>query len=181
VDAGDFTGRLLNGERVLWLGRPSQGLLFTSRDWLMIPFSLLWGGFAIFWEATVLQTRSSAPLLFKLWGVPFILIGLYLIAGRFVFDAWIRRKTRYALTNQRILIARSGGFGTFTAVGLDGVPDVQLKAQANGRGTMHFGRPAPNWGRAAVWTPALDPTPQFMAIDNAQAVFDQIQRAIRAA
>jgi hypothetical protein len=109
------------------------------------------------------------------------LIGLYLIAGRFVFDAWIRRKTRYALTNRRILIARSGRFGTFTAVGLDRVPDVQLKASGNGRGTIHFGSPAPNWARAAVWTPALETTPQFMEIDNAQAVFDQIQRAIRAA
>ncbi len=72
-----LAGRLLNGEKIVWWGRPAQGLLLTSRDWMLIPFSLLWGGFAIFWEASVLST--DGPVFFKLWGVPFVLIGLYLL------------------------------------------------------------------------------------------------------
>jgi hypothetical protein len=32
-----------------------------------------------------------------------------------------------------------------------------------------------------IWTPALDPTPQFVAIEDAQRIYDQIDRASRRA
>ena len=38
----NFTNRLLKGEKIVWSGQPSQGLLLTGQDWLLIPFSLLW-------------------------------------------------------------------------------------------------------------------------------------------
>ncbi len=181
---GDFTGRLLDGERVIWSGRPGQGVRLTSRDGLLIPFSLIWGGFAIFWEMLVMQ--HPAPFFFWLFGVPFVLAGLYLIAGRFVVDAWIRSKTSYAVTNRRILIARSEPFGKLVSLNLDRLPDVELQEDGNGRGTLRFGPATPfwgyrGWGGFALWTPALDPTPQFIAIDNAQSVFNQIQNSIPSA
>jgi hypothetical protein len=37
----DLAERLLAGERLVWSGRPAQGLLLTSRDALLIPISLL--------------------------------------------------------------------------------------------------------------------------------------------
>ncbi len=178
MDEGDFTGRLLKGEKIVWWGQPGQGLLFTSRDWLLIPFSLLWGGFAFFWETTVLNT--NAPFFMKLWGVPFVLIGLYFVAGRFLFDAWIRRGMNYAVTDKRVLILRSGPFNKFSAISLDQLPDANLSESADGRGTIRFGAPAPYWaGRGfSAWTPALDPTPQFIAIEDARRVFDYIQNAV---
>jgi hypothetical protein len=177
VNGTDFPVRLLDGEKILWSGRPGQGLLFTAPDWFLIPFSLLWCGFVIFWEAMVLH--SKAPGFFALWGVPFILAGLYFTVGRFVIDAYLRGNTRYALTNRRILIARSGAFGKVTSVSLDRLPDMQLTERADGRGTIRFGQPAPYWGWGgwSSWTPAADATPQFIAIDDAQSVFDRIQRA----
>ena len=39
---------LLSGESLAWAGRPNPSVIFHSDDWYMIPFSLLWGGFAIF-------------------------------------------------------------------------------------------------------------------------------------
>lgn len=172
----DFTNRLLKGEKIVWSGQPSQGLLLTGQDWLLIPFSLLWGGFAIFWESSALATTS--PVFVKLWGVPFLLIGLYLVAGRFLFDAWVRRRMRYAVTNKRILIFRSWPFSKMTALSLDHLPDLSLIESSDGRGTIRFGQQVPLWGRGggfSGWTPALDPTPQFIAIENARRVFDQIQ------
>ena len=92
-----ITKRLLPNEKVVWWGQPVQGLMLTRRDGILIPFSLLWGGFAIFWETSVL--RSGAPFPFALFGVPFVLIGLFLIVGRFLFDSWLRRRMSYALTD----------------------------------------------------------------------------------
>ncbi len=62
----------------------------------MIPFSLLWCGFAIFWEVSVLST--DGPLIFKLWGIPFVIVGLYMAVGRFFIDAKQRAKMYYGVT-----------------------------------------------------------------------------------
>jgi hypothetical protein len=181
TDTSDLNERLLAGERILWSGRPAQGFLLTSRDAALIPMSLLWGGFAIFWE-TMVVTQAKTPGFFALWGIPFVLIGLYLIVGRFLVDAWIRSGMFYAVTDKRILISRSRPFAKFTAVSLDRLPDASITGNSGGRGTIRFGEPAPTWGRRnsmASWTPSLDPTPQFIAIDDARSVFDQVQRASR--
>jgi hypothetical protein len=177
--SNDFRSRLLSGETVLWSGQPGQGVWLTGQDWLMIPFSLLWCGFAVFWEFGVVTT--GAPGFFALWGGLFVLIGLYMVVGRFLFDAWCRRGMSYAVTNQRILISRSEPFGSFTAASLDRLPDATLTEQPSGRGTIRFGQPAARWGRGGwmVWAPSLDSTPQFIAIDNARNVFDLIQQTIR--
>jgi hypothetical protein len=178
--ADPFRDRLLTGEKVLWTGQPQQGIVFTASDILLIPFSVLWGGFAIFWEAAALH--GNPPLLFPAFGVPFVLVGLYLIIGRFIHDAWARSKTAYAVTSQRIFIARSAPFARFTALAIDKLPAIVLSEGSNGRGTITFGETSAYWRRGGFgpWTPALDPTPRFIGIENVRRVFDLIQRLTQA-
>ncbi|HEX4533794.1 MAG TPA: hypothetical protein VH000_06150 [Rhizomicrobium sp.] len=176
----DFQDRLLPGEHVFWTGRPGGGLMLTSRDTFLIPFSLLWGGFAIFWETSVLQ--SSAPIFFRLWGIPFVLVGLYFIAGRFFADAWIRGRLHYAVTDQRILIERKGISAAFTALPIDRLPSVTLVEKSNGRGTILFDQPQPFLGARGfgVWTPSASGPPQFALIDDSRTVYDKIQQLAEA-
>lgn len=109
-----------------------------------------------------------------------MLIGLYLIAGRFLFDAWIRRGMYYAITDKRILILRSAPFSKFIAMSLDRLPDASLSESGGDRGTIRFGTAVPYWGGSnfSGWTPSLDSTPQFLAIEEARRVFDHIQDAV---
>ncbi len=171
-----FSDRLMRGERVLWSGSPGQGILFTGRDIFLIPFSIMWCGFAIFW--TFSATNIAAPGFFTAWGMMFVVIGLYFVFGRFLVDAWLRRAMAYAVTDRRILIARGGLFARFTALGLDRLPELELRERANRRGTIRFGQAVSSWNNRNMggWSPAMDPTPQFIDIEDARSVFDLIQR-----
>jgi hypothetical protein len=188
MDDREFSDRLLEREDILWTGRPISGLLFSGADIFLIPFSLVWGGFAVLWETLVLGLLAQTLLagqyeaafslvLFALFGIPFVLVGLYLIAGRFVLDARVRAGTRYALTNRRVLILRIAPFARFTALSLDQLADASLSEGRAGRGTIHFGPQTASWGRQNTWMPWLDRTPQFFRIENAGSVFQQIQEA----
>src|SRR5579859_7840724 len=97
------------GESVLWAGRPNPSVIFHPSDWALVPFSLLWGGFAIFWEAGVtgifgFGNGKSAPLFFMLWGIPFVVAGQYFIWGRFFYAAWRKKRIFYVITNLRVIV-----------------------------------------------------------------------------
>ncbi len=167
----------LADERMLWSGRPGGGLLFRPIDLLLIPFSLLWCSFAIFWEWGV--STSGAPLFFRLWGVPFVLVGLYFVFGRFIIDMIVRRATCYELTNRRIIIERRGLFARTTTLFLSDMLSLSLKLRGSGRGTIRLGEDEQWWGLGRgmqAWSPALDRAPQLLNIERAEAVFDMIQR-----
>ncbi len=190
MDTDAFNGRLLQGERIVWSGRPAGGLLLTGWDIVAIPFSIFWCGFMVFWEGAAIFGATDAEkagptaapvLLFPLFGLPFICVGLFMVIGRFWLDAWIRARVRYALTDQRALIARSGPFRSFTSLYLERLPDVQIKERGDGRGTIVFGQRASLFfGRGySLWLPSLDATPQFLVIENPRQVFDLIQHKAR--
>lgn len=93
---------LRQGEQLLWAGQPDPGVRFTSADAFLVPFSVLWGGFAIFWEVAAITTVKQP--LFIIWGIPFVLMGLYFIFGRFIFKKRRKRATVYGLTNSRAIV-----------------------------------------------------------------------------
>lgn len=181
MEGDAFQGRLLSGERLIWSGQPPRGIALTARDIFLIPFSFLWGGFAIFWESTVVL--DHAPLFFMLWGVPFVLIGLFMIVGRFIADAWIRAHLFYALTNRRVLILRTGWPGSFTALPLEALPTTTLTERRDGRGTITFGQLSWFWRYRGFgsWLPAANGIPSFFRIADARRVYDQLQDLTAAA
>ncbi len=109
---------LLAGERLLWTGQPDPRVIFERVDIFLVPFSLLWGGFALVWEAGV---------------------GLYFIAGRFFCKAWRKRRTYYALTNKRALVLVEGRGRTLRACFLSAVPTINKSVRSSGVGTITFG------------------------------------------
>jgi len=178
--------QLAQGERLLWAGQPRRGIRLRAQDAFFIPFSLMWGGFAIFWEYSAITQTSHAPgpvaVIFPLFGLPFVAVGLYLIFGRFFADAHNRSRTFYGVTNERIIII-SGIFSHQTkSLQLRTLTDVSLTQRANGSGTITFGptnimngfSPGGGWpgsGRYAA--------PSFDLIEKAKDVYDIIRSAQR--
>jgi len=173
-----ITRELAPNERILWTGKPRQGIYLRVSDTFLIPMSLLWCAFVVFWEARVFN--SGAPLFFILWGIPFVLVGLYVVAGRFLVDAKQRSKTFYGLTEDRIIIV-SGLFQKKTkTLNLQTLSDISLTEREDRTGTITFGPSPPfySWVAGASW-PGLGQmaVPSFEAIENARTVYDLINNA----
>jgi hypothetical protein len=164
---------LERGETSLWIGVPRQGVVLRPSDALMIPFSILWGGFAVFWEVSVL--RTSAPSFFALWGIPFVLVGLYIIIGRFFVDARRRAHTSYALTSERVIIRTRNSVKSLSVRTLS---DVTLTERADGSGTITFGpNPFPSSMYAGTSWPGIAQPPAFEMIPDARRVYSQVRAA----
>lgn len=134
MDEYDF-GRpyMVGDEYILWKGKPEKGGLFTGREIIMLPFALIWLAFSAFWELTAIF--SGAPLLFCLWGVPFVGIGLYLLIGRFFHMAYLRKRTFYIVTNKKIMIKRGNRIEMHDGKTL---PPMDIQIHKNGNGTITF-------------------------------------------
>lgn len=138
-----LSDELAFGERILWDGHPDTRQWLAAQDWYLIPFSLMWGGFAIFWEASVLSSPSArSSVIFPLWGIPFVLIGIYLIAGRFLVRHRIRKATSYAVTDRRVIEVTRSMFGgrRVNTVWLASYPPVDKRIRPDGRGTLLIGQ-----------------------------------------
>jgi hypothetical protein len=168
---------LTSGEQLLWKGRPRTGIRLRPADAYLVPFSLLWGGFAVFWEFMALDKipkNNAVGWAFPLFGIPFVLLGLHFMFGRFLVDAKMRANTEYALTDRRAIIV-SGLFSrNVKSINLQSVPEIGLTETADRSGTISFG-PAQPFGMAAQQAPWFFGTssqPAFEMIENVRNVYE---------
>lgn len=180
-----FSGELLPGETVQWAGRPNAGVIFHKEDWTVIPFTLLWGGFAIlvfvgasgmgkFWTNRPDKTFQWFD---AIWGTAFVLIGQYMIWGRFVYSYWKKQRTCYALTNRRALIVENGLKGSRTSSAyFDNMTIVDKRVRGDGIGSISFGGPVTGEWRMGRHNPPRPPT--FDDIDGVDSVY-QIATRLR--
>ena len=171
------------GERIVWTGQPDPRRFFARVDLFLVPFSLLWGSFALYWEASVLGWTGSppAPPVMAAFGIPFVLLGLYFMVGRFIYQAWLKRRTMYALTNRRALILRDAWGPSVDAIPLTPDLPISTSVRSDGSGTIVFGPTSPfdaiygNTGlslfRRGPYTPAFYDVPDIRAV--AQIIEEQ--------
>lgn len=177
-----FRPYLLTGERIIWTGRPKQGLLLSGRDGLLIPFSLMWGGFAIFWNYSVwtMGKGGDGPdIFFKLWGLPFLGIGLYFIVGRFLHDMAIRKSLIYAATDQRVLVLRGSRSPKLTSLDIHRLPRLELSEHRDSTGTITFesspGLSVYAMNGFAWWVPTLSGSAQFYRIASPRVAYELVR------
>jgi hypothetical protein len=173
---------LQSSEKLLWIGQPAQGIRLRPSDLFLIPFTLMWAGFAVFWEWSVLHT--GAPGWFALWGIPFVLVGAYIAVGRFFADALSRSRTCYALTTQRALVLSGLWTRDLKTLWLRNLPEVSLLEGPGDLGSIVFSSSQPqgmrvlnaSWPGAARYRP-----PSFDLIEEPRRVYDLARNAQQAA
>lgn len=108
---------------------------FTPADLYLVPFSIMWGGFALVWEVGVLL--GGAPVIFVLWGIPFVVMGLYMMFGRFIYKRRAKLRTAYGVTAQRALVAVGGT--TLNDSPIKGVPTSIKRSRDGSHVSIEFG------------------------------------------
>lgn len=172
---------MLSGENLHWAGMPDPNVIFHSDDWATVPFTLVWTGFFVFWEGNALgylgnSARHEGPSWFMvLWGVPFLLMGQYIVWGRFFHDAWLKRRTYYGVTSRRVLIVQEGRKRKTKWMFLEAIPMIEREGTT--MGTLWFGEKRPIIvGRRSGWKSrgmsrfTLDDVPVFADIDDVDGV-----------
>lgn len=139
------------GERVLWSGKPLPARIMLSAFAIWF-FAIPWTAFALFWESMALSPWFAASgshgtpkavewgvaVVFPIFGLPFVLIGLGMMAAPFYAYRKAQR-TLYAITTERALIIAGGGrreVKSFPLGQLGG--EVRKSQRSDGSGTLHF-------------------------------------------
>ncbi len=185
----DFEGssverELNSGERLLWKGRPRGGIRFRSQDLFLIPFSLVWAGFVFFavFAAFHQPSRNGVATSALIPLIPFVLIGLYILVGRFFVDAMMRARTEYALTDRRAIIVSGLSSRNIKSIDLRSTSEISLSERPDKSGTITFGAtPFGGWMQRNPWSFGSSAgVPAFEMIDEVRSVYriiDQIRAA----
>ena len=173
-----FQSYLLPGERILWTGRPRQGVALHRQDAFLLPFGLLWLVFVILFFATFPITQTDGDLTVIPFALLFFAAGIYFTFGRLIHDAAIRKRTSYAVTDQRVLFAR--GTNKLTSLDLQRLPKLELTEHRDGTGTISFdsGPHLFDIRRQAgldMWVPSLAAPNQFFKIPDPRKVYQLIR------
>lgn len=134
-------------EKVLWSGQPDHGIKFRKSDTIMIPVSFVWGSSAIAWETMAI--KNGPPYFYAFFGIPYILIGLYLVFGRFLYDVWRRKKIHYALTDRRAVIINGGTRGSIKSIPI--TQALQLECQTSSPPSLALSE------NDRIWSPSRNP------------------------
>jgi len=157
-------------EKFIWAGQPQTGIKFRKSDILFIPFSVVWTAFFII--LVWLQHIYTV--------VPFFIVGLYMIIGRFIVDAIYRTRVYYGLTDNRVIILSGYFKRKVESIPLKDLREITILTKSDRSGTITL-EPAKliyNWNTASYFHSAIQFAPtQLEFISDAQLVYDEILSA----
>lgn len=178
-----ISGYVRKDEKLLWKGRPQQGLRFYPQDVFVLPFGLLWSGMVVMIFGFGVGEILGMGFPFVVFPLIFGLAAIYVTIGRLAHDAWIRSRIEYALTDRRVIILKSGLGSDLTTLDIARIDQIRFRPSGD-HGDIVFGAEPSLFGlfgarsmRASfsIWTPALSDTPQFIGVEHARRLFDQIE------
>jgi hypothetical protein len=136
---------LAPGERIEWMEVPIARF-FTPLSRGLFLFSIPWTAFSIFWVFMASGLRwpdlSSAFGFFPLFGLPFVLIGFWLMSSPLRTHNRLKR-TVYAITDRRAILIQGGRNTTIRSFGPGDLDKIHRREKADGSGDVYFSIPLP--------------------------------------
>lgn len=172
---------LRDGEHVVWRGTPTGHLDILPFG--IYVFAVPWTMFSLFWTAMATAGMGATEWdgigsvlkwAFPLFGVPFIVVGLGMMAVPF-HPLWERDKVLFAITNRRVIKLRLWRSLDVTMCPADRIGHVKRRERRDGSGSLSI---AVKVGRESDG----DPSVERFVIDNVANVIeaqDAIERMAR--
>jgi len=163
----ELRSHLVSGEKLLWSGRPAQGIVLTQQDWYLIPFGVL----------------------LVVVGLRFIPMGIYiLIVGRLLADLCHRSRSIYGVTDRRAIILSGMRRRSVQSIDFSSLITLKLEERGNRSGTIYFGEDHPSYqhdthdgSEFGTYAPSGQTRlgeEQFFRIADAKEVLTILQRAM---
>lgn len=136
MNSEDSTLGAQGQEKVLWTGRPKQGILFSLRDLFRIPLAI--GNAAIIILVMYSLLTHDYQILFSC--IVYVLFGYAYVFGGLVTDRKRRTETKYEITSDRVIVRRRPNFfaDAMTSFSLNTLTNVSSTHFRDGTGTIYF-------------------------------------------
>ena len=134
---------LLSDEKILWEGKPNRKI-FTARDWFNVPTGIL--GFAmilIIRFVVISSFEMQVPLLFDIMYSIVTLSIFYQVFGRFLFKLYVQSRTKFYVTNLRVLVIRNLRKQRVDEEKIKEIRGIDKKIKYNGKSKVVFGNRLP--------------------------------------
>ncbi len=165
---------LLPTEKLIWSGRPRQGIVIRPIDFVLIPFSVLACVFFVVWSYIAVL---HFPIPLKFLSILAIGFGFYLVYGRFLFDVRRRIKTIFAITNERCLWINERKQSVVKTLAHQSGREIYLVHRGS-FGTIAFGQKnglAHMYALAMGFGTVNNATDEFEMIEDAESVHNTIR------
>ena len=115
-----------------WIGYPNPKRYAIEEGLVRCLFGIPFTGFAVVWVLLAMQSASPYNSLFV---IPFILIGLYLLASP-LLEYWRALRTIYVVTNQRVVILDGVLHHSQKDIALSDLEHVYVERKRDGSGNI---------------------------------------------
>lgn len=137
---------LLPGEHLVWHARPDPRRF--NAPFVIWLFAVPWTAFSLFWEAMALMpllggghtpsaVRYSFGIVFPIFGLPFVAIGLGMMGAPF----WAKRmmaRTIFGLTDRRVLRVTAARKRKVKSVMIDQMGPIDVASGSDGWGSLRI-------------------------------------------
>ena len=130
-----FQNEMLKDEKIVWSGQPKQGFVLTGGDIFAILIGLFFLSIGGFFEHLAIQSFDLFQMIFML---PFILVGLYVVFWNTIYKNYQKKRTYYAVTNQRVLILINSSNKKVDSKLISQIPVLNKTIKKDGSGTIQF-------------------------------------------